>query len=88
MRALIVIAGLFAAGCGGGETHAYPDSARAQFARTCTAGDAICECMWAKITRAMPFEEYDAALARYEEEGLMDPRIARARTECLERHAR
>jgi hypothetical protein len=35
----------------------------------------------------MPHEDYEAALDRYDEEGLMAPRISRARTECLERHA-
>ncbi|MBL8548654.1 MAG: hypothetical protein JNJ73_01620 [Hyphomonadaceae bacterium] len=87
MRVLLVFAtGLALAACSA-EPHPYPDAARRAFTRTCTAGDAICECMWEKITRAMPHEDYKAALERYEEEGLMEPRIARARTECLERHA-
>jgi hypothetical protein len=86
-----VIAVLFASlalwACGEGQSHPYPDRARAAFNRTCKAGDAVCECMWAKITHALAYEEYEAALARYQKEGLMDPRISRARTECLERHA-
>ena len=84
---LAVIASVSMSACGAQATHPYPEKARASFTRTCTAGDAVCECIWGKITRAMPFEEYEAALDRYDQEGLMDPRISAARTECLERHA-
>jgi hypothetical protein len=34
----------------------------------------------------MPHEDYKAALERYQTEGLMDPRVTRARATCIERH--
>jgi hypothetical protein len=82
-----MIASLALAACGLGQGHAYPDAARAQFNRTCPAGDPVCDCMWEKITRTVSYEDFEAATARLEEQGLVDPRIVRARTECLERHA-
>jgi hypothetical protein len=39
------------------------------------------------MTQTLTYEEYEAALARFREEGLMDPRVTRARTGCIERHA-
>lgn len=68
-----------------GAPHDYPARTAAAFHRTCPAGDPVCDCTWDKITRAMPAEEYDAALARFQREGLMDPRVTHARTECLDR---
>ncbi|HRO02457.1 MAG TPA: hypothetical protein PLS69_02485 [Terricaulis sp.] len=83
--ALIAIAAFSLTACGAKEPHPYPDGARAAFARICTADAAVCDCMWNEITRAMPYDEYRAALARFEAEGLMDPRITRARTRCTGR---
>jgi hypothetical protein len=33
----------------------------------------------------MKYEDYQAAMERYNSRGLMDPRVTRARTTCLER---
>lgn len=84
LRYAVGAAALLAA-CGAPQANEFPESARAQFERTCPGEDTLCECTWTHITRAMTHEEYAAALARYRHEGLMDPRITRARTECLER---
>jgi hypothetical protein len=85
MSASLAAVGL--AACGSATRHEYPESARTQFNTTCPAGDAVCDCTWDKLTRTVPYEDYEAALERFAKEGLMDPRVARARTECLERHA-
>lgn len=71
-------------GCGQSAAHEFPASARARFEQSCPAGDPVCECTWDHVTRAMTHEEYEAALERYNSEGLMDPRVTRARTYCLE----
>lgn len=75
------------AGCGQKPAHEFPHSARVQFEQTCPAGEAVCECTWDELTRLLTYEEYQAALERYRTEGLMDPRVTRARTHCLE-HSR
>lgn len=72
------------AGCGPGQAHEYPERHRAAFNRSCPASDPVCACTWDRITRSIPPEEYEAMLVRFREEGLMDPRITRARTECLD----
>lgn len=72
------------AGCGEAAPHVYPDSARERFDMSCPPEGAACACTWDKITRAMPYEEYEDALARFRETGMMDPRVTRARTQCLE----
>lgn len=64
----------------------YPQAARARFEQSCPPESAVCACTWERITRTVPFEEYEAALARFRDEGLMDPRITQARTYCLEHH--
>ena len=71
-------------GCGAGAPHEYPASAAAQFHATCPANDPVCICTWDQVTRSMTYEDYQAALDRYRNEGLMDPRITRARTHCIE----
>ncbi len=67
------------------EPHEFPARSAAAFHRTCPEGDPVCDCTWDKITRAMTSEDYNAALARFRREGLMDPRLTHARTECLDR---
>ncbi|MDX2274844.1 MAG: hypothetical protein NW206_05275 [Hyphomonadaceae bacterium] len=72
--------------CGAKPAHDYPQTARAQFEQSCPAGDPVCACTWERLTQSLPHEEYEAALERYRTEGLMDPRVTRARTHCIERH--
>lgn len=81
---VLVGAGL-AAGCGASPNE-YPASAKTTFNRTCPAGTPLCDCTWDHIIRAMPYEDYQAAMTRFRREGLMDPRLTRARTQCVERH--
>jgi hypothetical protein len=64
----------------------FPQSAHERFSMSCPPQSAVCVCTWDKITRTVTYEEYEAALARFRETGLMEPRITRARTQCLERH--
>lgn len=65
----------------------YPEDARARFDASCPPDSAVCACTWERMTQTLTYEEYEAALARFREEGLMDPRVTRARTGCIERHA-
>jgi len=86
-RGLIALSGasiLWA--CGQAAPHPYPESARMSFEASCPPNSAVCACTWDRITRTMTHEEYEAALERFREDGLMEPRITRARTQCLERH--
>jgi hypothetical protein len=89
-RALIALAvgALATAACGRSAPHVYPETARAEFDRSCPPDNAVCGCTWDEITRALPHDEYEAALSRFDETGNMDPRITRARATCLERAAR
>ncbi|MGE0597128.1 MAG: hypothetical protein AB7P07_12250 [Hyphomonadaceae bacterium] len=82
--ALIVIA-LALAACGQRAPHDYPAAAKAHFESTCPPESEVCRCTWDEVTRTVAYEEYEAALQRYRVEGLMDPRITRARTNCLQR---
>lgn len=84
LAALSLVAAL--AACGEPAPNPYPPEARAHFESTCPPASAACACTWDKITRAMKYEDYEAALTRMREEGLMDPRVTRARTQCLEKH--
>ncbi len=78
---------LILAACGGeSPPNPYPQSALERFSMSCPPESAVCTCTWDKITRTVTHEEYEAALARFRETGLMEPRITRARTQCLERH--
>ncbi|MGE0828458.1 MAG: hypothetical protein AB7O04_03795 [Hyphomonadaceae bacterium] len=70
-------------GCGPNAAHSYPAEARAEFDQKCTAGAEACDCLWGEITQEMTHEEYEAAMARFAEKGLADPRITQARAECL-----
>ncbi|MBY0565342.1 MAG: hypothetical protein K2P58_14325 [Hyphomonadaceae bacterium] len=72
-------------GCAEQPPNPYPETARVQFESTCPASDPRCSCTWDKITRMLTYEEYEAAVARFNESGQMDTRITRARTQCLER---
>ncbi len=83
MRAALA-AVLVLASCGPSAPHEYPARHQTAFHRTCPANDPVCACTWERITRTIPPDEYEAMLARFREEGLMDPRITRARTECLD----
>lgn len=83
MRAALA-AMLVLASCGPSAQHDYPPRYQAAFHRTCPAADPVCACTWERITRSIPPDEYEALLVRFREEGLMDPRITRARTECLD----
>ena len=84
---LLGLASIFAlSGCGEHEAHAFPASAQRQFERTCPPNSETCRCTWDRITRTLSYEDYQAALDRYATEGLMDPRITRARTHCIEHH--
>lgn len=87
MRRLAVLLAILAAGCGSGAPHPYPESSRAEFHSSCPAEEPQCTCTWDALTRRIPYEEYRSAMDRFRADGLMDPRITRARTECLERHA-
>jgi hypothetical protein len=82
----IALCGLALAACGESAPNPYPESARVQFEASCPSESAVCVCTWDRLTRTMTHEEYDAALARFHETGLMEPRVTRARTQCIERH--
>lgn len=86
--ALIALGGaLLLTACGGQPAaNEYPAAAKARFDASCPPESAVCECTWERITRTLTHDEYEAALARFRETGLMEPRITRARTACLERH--
>jgi hypothetical protein len=87
MKGLIALAGALAlTACGPSAPNPYPEAARARFEVSCPSDSAVCVCTWDAITRAVTYEEYEAALARFRETGLMEPRITRARTQCIERH--
>lgn len=86
-RGLIALVGaLSLAACGQPAPNPYPESARARFEASCPSESQVCVCTWDKLTRTMTYEEYEEALSRFRESGLMDPRVTRARTQCLERH--
>ena len=74
------------AACGERAPNVYPQSAHERFNMSCPPESAACVCTWDRITRTVTYEEYEAALSRFRETGLMDPRITRAKTQCLERH--
>lgn len=80
-----VFTAILLASCGQHAAYDYPAAAHAQFASSCPASSKLCVCTWDEITRSMPYEQYQAALTRYNERGLMDPKITHARTICIER---
>lgn len=79
---LIFAAALMLAACAEKPAYEYPPEARAPFAKACPTGNPECDCTWEKITRAMPHAEFEAVMARYLKEGVMDRRITIASTEC------
>jgi predicted small lipoprotein YifL len=81
MRAVFLLVALTA--CAQAAPQSFPDSARQRFAQVCPSGDARCDCAWEKITQTMSPEDFNAAVARLDREGLIDPRLVRAREECL-----
>jgi hypothetical protein len=84
---LIALSGaLLIWGCGQAAPNPYPESARMRFEASCPPDSEVCRCTWDRITRTLTHEEYEEALARFRETGLMEPRVTRARTQCLERH--
>lgn len=84
-RILALVSVLILSACGEPVPNPYPASAQARFEMSCPPESAVCTCTWDKITRTLTHEEYEAALTRFRESGSMDPRITRARTQCLER---
>lgn len=85
-RGLIALAAVLLTACGESAPNPYPDSAKARFEASCPSDSAVCTCTWDKLTRTLTYDEYEAALARFRETGLMEPRVTRARTYCIERH--
>jgi hypothetical protein len=84
---MIAIAGaMVLAGCGQPAANPYPDAARLRFEQSCPSESAVCRCTWDKLTRTLTYDEYEAALQRFRETGLMEPAVTRARTQCIERH--
>jgi len=79
-----MLALLLVAGCGEKAAHPYPAEAQEVFARSCPMTEPKCVCAWDKITRSMTHPEYEAAMERFAREGLMDPRLTVARSECLD----
>lgn len=91
MRAVLALiaSGILSAAlvaCGHNEPYPYPASAQQQFHRSCPADNAVCACTWDKLTRSMSYEEYQTALERFRDTGLMEPKVTRARTTCTEQH--
>lgn len=82
----IALAALALSACGEHAPNPYPAAAQARFEASCPSESAVCSCTWDKITRTLTYDEYEAALERFRTEGLMDPRVTRARTQCIERH--
>jgi hypothetical protein len=79
---LIFAAAVLLAACAEKPAFEYPAEARAAFAKACPTGVKECDCTWEKITRAMPHEEYEAAMARLQTEGVMAPRLVRISVDC------
>lgn len=84
--AIVALSGALLTACGEGAPNVYPDAARTRFDASCPPESAVCACTWERITQTVTYEEYEAALQRFRETGLMEPRITRARTACIERH--
>lgn len=83
-RAYALLFALCAASACENAPHEYPAAAQSEFHGRCPADNPVCVCTWEKITRAMPYEEYEAAMARFRDEGLMDPKLTRISVKCRE----
>lgn len=83
---LAILATFLLTACGEPAPNAYPAEAKARFEQSCPPESAVCVCTWDSITRTLTYEEYETALSQFRETGLMEPRVTRARTRCLERH--
>jgi len=83
---IAIVAASLLASCGQPAANPYPESARAHFEASCPSDSPVCTCTWDRLTRALTYEEYEAALERFRETGLMEPKVTRARTQCIERH--
>ena len=80
------LAAVLLSSCGEPAPNPYPEAARARFEASCPSDSAVCTCTWDAVTRALTYEEYEAALQRFRETGLIEPAITRARTKCIERN--
>ena len=84
---LFTLAGaMVLAACAEPAPNPYPEVARASFDQSCPPESAVCACTWDQITRALSYDEYEAALSRFRETGQMEPKVTRARTQCLEQN--
>lgn len=83
---LIAVAAAALSACGEAAPNPYPEEARQRFNASCPPDSAVCRCTWDKLTRTLTYDEYEAALQRFRETGLMEPAVTRARTQCIERH--
>lgn len=81
MRAMVFALALLGA-CSAPPARQFPPEARESFAAGCPTGKPECDCMWDRITRTMTLEEFDSAMSRFTERGLMDPKLTKARLEC------
>ena len=84
MRAILLALCLLAA-CSAPPAHEFPAEDSALFAQGCPTGKPECDCMWDEITRTMTPDDFEAAMTRFESEGLMDPRLTKARFHCREK---
>jgi hypothetical protein len=87
-RGLLALLGLTLTACSEGAANVYPQAAQTRFEASCPMEDPVCRCTWERLTQTLTYEDYEAALARFRESGLMDPRVTRVRTRCIERHGR
>ena len=67
--------------------HPYPEAARVRFEASCPSSSPVCTCTWDKLTHTMTYEEYEAAMTRFRESGVMDARVTSTRAQCLEHQA-
>ena len=83
---IAIAAGVLLSSCGQPAANVYPEAARARFEASCPSESPVCTCTWDRLTRTLTYDEYEAALQRFRETGLMEPEVTRARTQCIERH--
>jgi len=84
VRALLLSLCLLAA-CSAPPAHEFPEQDHQMFAQGCPTGKPECDCMWDEISRTMTPDEFEASMTRFEEKGLMDPRLTKARFHCREK---